>query len=173
MRSYLTYRLASKNRVVVSRQNLNAQTPNGDITPILDGAHAFSLERIQTSNQTYCTTAGAGLVLGPGIIVGSIYGEPGVELFLGERRWQNVERYQCRQCLCRRAVRSTKVHCLQTIGRELLAGRAGESFRPGRHLRYAKETPMTNLYVAMLDRMGVAVEKLEDSTGRLGYLTGM
>ncbi len=55
----------------------------------------------------------------------------------------------------------------------LLAGRAGESFRPGRHLRYAKETPMTNLYVAMLDRMGVAVEKLEDSTGRLGYLTGM
>ena len=55
----------------------------------------------------------------------------------------------------------------------LIAGRAGEALRPGRHLRYPKETPMTNLYVAMLDRMGVPMEKLQDSTGKLGYLSGM
>lgn len=55
----------------------------------------------------------------------------------------------------------------------LVAGRAGGAFRPGRHLRYAKETPLTNLYIAMLDRLGVNIEKLEDSTGQLGYLSGM
>jgi len=34
----------------------------------------------------------------------------------------------------------------------LLAGRAGGTLRPGRHVKLVKETPMTNLYVAMLDR---------------------
>ncbi|MBL8211805.1 MAG: DUF1552 domain-containing protein [Bryobacterales bacterium] len=53
----------------------------------------------------------------------------------------------------------------------LITGRGAGSLKPGRHLRYAKETPLTNLYVAMLDRMGVDIEKLEDSTGRLGYLS--
>ena len=30
-----------------------------------------------------------------------------------------------------------------------------------------KETPMMNLYLSMMDRMGVRVEQLGDSTGRL------
>jgi len=55
----------------------------------------------------------------------------------------------------------------------LLAGSAGGTFRSGRHLRYAKETPLTNLYIAMLDRLGVNIEKLEDSTGQLGHLSGI
>lgn len=49
----------------------------------------------------------------------------------------------------------------------LLAGRGGETIRPGRHVRYPKETPLTNLYLAMLDRMGARLEKFSDSTGRL------
>jgi hypothetical protein len=53
----------------------------------------------------------------------------------------------------------------------MIAGRGGETLRTGRHLRYAKETPMTNLYIALLDRMGVEIEKLEDSNGELGYLS--
>lgn len=36
----------------------------------------------------------------------------------------------------------------------LLAGRAGGTLRPGRHIAYQKDTPMANLYLEMLTRMG-------------------
>jgi hypothetical protein len=52
----------------------------------------------------------------------------------------------------------------------LIMGR-GAGFRPGTHLVYAKDTPMTNLYVTLLDRMGVQTEKIGDSTGRIEQLT--
>lgn len=55
----------------------------------------------------------------------------------------------------------------------ILAGRANGSVKPGRMVRYPDETPITNLYVAMLDRMGVPVESLGDSTGELGYLSDL
>jgi hypothetical protein len=37
----------------------------------------------------------------------------------------------------------------------------------GRHLVCPPETPMTNLYLTLLDRLGVGLESLGDSTGRL------
>ncbi|MFM8357335.1 MAG: DUF1552 domain-containing protein [Verrucomicrobiota bacterium] len=49
----------------------------------------------------------------------------------------------------------------------LLAGRAGGTITPGRHVRFAKDTPMANLFLEMLDRMGVQAERFGDSTGRL------
>jgi hypothetical protein len=49
----------------------------------------------------------------------------------------------------------------------LLAGRGGGTLTPGRHLKLEKETPMTNLYLSMLDRMGVAADRVGDSTGKL------
>jgi hypothetical protein len=49
----------------------------------------------------------------------------------------------------------------------LLAGRGGGSIQTGRHLRFPRNTPMTNLYLAMLERMGAGVERLGDSTGPL------
>jgi DNA-binding Lrp family transcriptional regulator len=49
----------------------------------------------------------------------------------------------------------------------LLAGRGGGTLTPGRHLKLEKETPMANLYLAMLDRMGVKAERMGDSTGTL------
>ena len=49
----------------------------------------------------------------------------------------------------------------------LLAGRGGGALQAGRHVRYDRETPMTNLYLAMLDRMGVSAERVGDSTGKL------
>jgi hypothetical protein len=52
----------------------------------------------------------------------------------------------------------------------LLAGKANGSIKTGRHLRLPKETPLTNLYVSMLDRMGVKVDGFGDSTGRLDAL---
>ena len=49
----------------------------------------------------------------------------------------------------------------------LLLGRGAGTIKPGRRVVYRKETPMTNLYVSMMDRMGVKVENFADSTGRL------
>lgn len=53
-----------------------------------------------------------------------------------------------------------------------LFGRGGGSVQPGRHIRYPKETPLTNLYVSMLDRIGAPITSLGDSTGRLEKLEG-
>jgi len=47
----------------------------------------------------------------------------------------------------------------------------GGKFQGGRHVRYAKGTPMTNLFLSMLDVAGVHPEKLGDSTGKLDYLS--
>lgn len=51
----------------------------------------------------------------------------------------------------------------------LLAGRGDGSLKPGRHIAYP-ETPMTNLYLSMLDKMGVHTDKLGDSTGETTHL---
>jgi hypothetical protein len=48
-----------------------------------------------------------------------------------------------------------------------LFGSGQGTIKTGRHLAYKKETPLTNLYVSMLDRMGVQVNKFSDSTGAL------
>jgi len=49
----------------------------------------------------------------------------------------------------------------------LMAGGANGKIAGGRHLVCPPETPMTNLYLTLLDHMGVAAESLGDSTGRL------
>jgi len=53
----------------------------------------------------------------------------------------------------------------------LLAGAGGGTIDSGRHVRYAPETPLANLYVSLLDRLDVPVEVIGDSTGRLDGLT--
>ncbi|MFM7844985.1 MAG: DUF1552 domain-containing protein, partial [Planctomycetota bacterium] len=52
----------------------------------------------------------------------------------------------------------------------LLAGRGGGSLKTGRHLRYTNETPLNNLWLAMLDRVDVRLPFLGDSTGMLSGL---
>ncbi len=49
----------------------------------------------------------------------------------------------------------------------ILAGKGGGTLTPGRRLVLDGEVPMTNLYVSMLDRMGVNAEHVGDSTGKL------
>jgi Protein of unknown function (DUF1552) len=53
----------------------------------------------------------------------------------------------------------------------LLAGRGGGTIVPGRHLLFPGETPLNNLFLSMLDRVGVEVPYLGDSTGRLPFLS--
>jgi Protein of unknown function (DUF1552) len=52
----------------------------------------------------------------------------------------------------------------------VLVGGGSGKIKGGRHIRYAKETPMNNLLVSMLDKAGVHAEKLGDSTGKLEQL---
>ena len=52
----------------------------------------------------------------------------------------------------------------------LLAGQGGGTLHPGRHVRLDKEIPMTNLYLSMLDRLGVPAERIGDSTGKLDQI---
>lgn len=49
----------------------------------------------------------------------------------------------------------------------LLAGSGGGRLTPGDHLQFAKETPLNNLFLTMLDCVGVHIDQLGDSTGRL------
>jgi len=53
----------------------------------------------------------------------------------------------------------------------LLAGHGMGKFKGGRHVRFSKGTPMTNLYLTMMDVAGVHPEKFGDSTGRVEHLT--
>ena len=52
----------------------------------------------------------------------------------------------------------------------LLAGRGGGTIKTGRHIRLTKETPVTNLWCSMLERMDMRVPFVGDSTGMLGGL---
>jgi hypothetical protein len=54
----------------------------------------------------------------------------------------------------------------------LIVGRGG-NFRTGTHIAYPTGTPMTNLYLTLLDRMGVQSEQVGDSTGQIEHLTNV
>jgi hypothetical protein len=58
-------------------------------------------------------------------------------------------------------------HDLPTL---LIGGGAG-TIKGGRHIRFNKETPLTNLFLSLLDKAGVPVEKFGDSTGQLNGLS--
>ena len=49
----------------------------------------------------------------------------------------------------------------------LLAGHGGGSLQPGRHVKFERDTPMANLYLSMMERVGAPTERLGDSTGLL------
>ena len=53
----------------------------------------------------------------------------------------------------------------------LLAGGAAGRLRGGRHVRFAEDTPLTNLQLTMLEKLGVEIDNLGDSTGTLGHLS--
>jgi hypothetical protein len=52
----------------------------------------------------------------------------------------------------------------------LMFGRGGNNFKTGRRIVSRRETPMCNLFLTMMDRMGVHMEHFGDSNG---HLTGL
>jgi hypothetical protein len=47
----------------------------------------------------------------------------------------------------------------------------GGKIKGGRHIRYPQATPLANLYLNVLDRVGVPIDSLGDSTGPLSGLS--
>ena len=58
------------------------------------------------------------------------------------------------------------LHAHYDLPLAVVGGGAGQ-LKGGRHLVFRQETPMTNLLLSLLDKVGVHAERLGDSTGRL------
>jgi hypothetical protein len=52
----------------------------------------------------------------------------------------------------------------------LIAGRGGNFIKSGRRVVHRRETPMCNLFLTMMDRMGARMEHFGDATGHLNGL---
>ena len=55
----------------------------------------------------------------------------------------------------------------------LVVGGGAGTLKGGQHLRYKNDTPLANLYVSVLDKLGLPMDQFGDSTGKLDYLTGI
>jgi hypothetical protein len=53
----------------------------------------------------------------------------------------------------------------------VVVGGGGGTIKGGRHLVYPEQTPLSNLHLTLLDKAGVAVERLGDSTGQFRELS--
>ena len=62
------------------------------------------------------------------------------------------------------------VHAHNNLPTLLVGGQAAQ-IKGCRHLRYAEGTPIANLFLSVLDKLGAAVENLGDSTGKLELLS--
>ena len=52
----------------------------------------------------------------------------------------------------------------------MIVGGGGNTIKGGRRITYRKETPISNLYLSMMDRMNVKIEHFGDATGRIDGL---
>ena len=55
----------------------------------------------------------------------------------------------------------------------LLAGGGTGQIKGGRHIRVPEGTPLTNLYLTMLNKLGVPAQSIGDSTGEMQQLSGV
>lgn len=55
----------------------------------------------------------------------------------------------------------------------LVAGGAAGNMQGGRHLRYEKPEPLSNLHLTLLNKVGVPLEQFADSTGQVDALFGV
>ncbi len=67
-------------------------------------------------------------------------------------------------------ISDSNAHLHDDLPIALVGGRAA-GIKGGRHIRYPKETPLTNLWLTVLDKMGVHVDTLGDSTGSVKLAT--
>ena len=53
----------------------------------------------------------------------------------------------------------------------LLFGGGSGTLKGGRHIRYQKDPPLSNLFLTLLDKLDIPVEKFGDSDGKLELLS--
>jgi hypothetical protein len=52
----------------------------------------------------------------------------------------------------------------------VVAGGGAGAVKGGRHIRYQQPTPLANLHVTLLDKVGVRVDRFADASGTLTEL---
>ena len=57
-------------------------------------------------------------------------------------------------------------HLLQNLPILLLGGGTGQ-LKGGRHIQYSADTPISNLYLTIMDKLGIQADKFGDSTGQV------
>ena len=57
-------------------------------------------------------------------------------------------------------------HLHENLPVVVMGGGTG-AWKAGRHVRYKEPVPLTNLYLTMLGHVGVPLDRLGDSTGKL------
>ena len=55
----------------------------------------------------------------------------------------------------------------------LVVGGGTGQLTGGRHLRYPEDTPLANLHLTLLDKLGIPTDSLGDSSGELAHLSGV
>ena len=68
--------------------------------------------------------------------------------------------------MIRRPPRST-LFPYTTLFRSLVAGGSATGMKGNRHLKYPKPTPLANLHLTLLDKVGVKLDKFADSNGKV------
>jgi len=52
----------------------------------------------------------------------------------------------------------------------VVAGGGAGRLRGGRHIKYAQQTPLANLHLTLLDKVGVHLDRFVDSTGKVAEI---
>jgi len=68
------------------------------------------------------------------------------------------------------AISDGNEHLLQNLPILLLGGGTGE-LKGGRHIKYPEDTPISNLYLSIMDKLGIQAHKFGDSTGKVDLLS--
>ena len=67
---------------------------------------------------------------------------------------------------------NSNAHLPENLPLLLVGGGTGQ-IKGGRHVTYAPDTPVANLHLALLEKLGVPMEGLGDSTGKLELVSGV
>ena len=68
-------------------------------------------------------------------------------------------------------ISDSNTHSYEDLPIAIVGGKAA-GVQGGRYVRYPQGTPLANLHVTLLDRLGVHVEKFGDSAGPLSGISG-
>lgn len=69
-------------------------------------------------------------------------------------------------------ISNSNLHTHDNLPILVIGGGAG-SIKGGRHVRVTKDTPLSNLQLTLLDKVGVPLDRLGDSTGRIDLVSGV